>query len=76
DLDYCRRVKRAGLKVYYLPSAEIVHHHGVSGRGLATEGEQWRRLIPSSEIYHGFLKHHLINFIIWSGQKWQKFWKK
>lgn len=72
DLDYCRRVKRAGLKVYYLPSARVVHYHGVSGKSVAPDKEQWKRLIPSSKLYHGALKHYLINFIIWSGQKWQK----
>lgn len=72
DLDYCRALKKAGLKVYYLPEAEVIHYHGVSGKGLAPEENQWRRLVPSSKIYHGVLMHHLINFVIWSGQKWQR----
>ena len=86
DIDYCRRVREAGLKVYYLPTAEIIHHHGaspapeqirygVNGKKLADVENQWRRLIPSSKIYHGIMKHYLINFIIWSGQKWQKLFK-
>lgn len=69
DLDYCKRVNKAGLKVYYLPTAEVVHQHGASGTGLAETKDQWRRLVPSSKIYHGKLKHSIINFIIWSGQK-------
>ena len=73
DLDYCRRARKAELKVYYLPSSEIIHHHGVSGKKLVSIENQWRRLVPSSKIYHGALKHYLINFIIWSGQKWQKY---
>lgn len=76
DLDYCQRVKNAGLKVYYLPEAQVVHYHGVSGRGIAPDREQWKRLIPSSKIYHGALNRYLINFMIWSGQKWQKIWHK
>ena len=72
DLDYARRIKEAGLKIYYLPDAEVIHYHGVSGKSLADEKNQWRRLIPSSKIYHGILKHYLINFVIWSGQKCQK----
>lgn len=77
DLDYCRRVKRAGLKVYYLPSAQIIHYHGVSGQNLAKEENQWRRLIPSSKLYHGWLKHSLINFVIWLGVKfWSLFNRK
>jgi len=69
DLDYCRRVAKAGLKVYYLPSAKIIHYHGASGKNIVSSTNQWRRLIPSSKIYHGVIRHYLINFFIWSGQK-------
>ncbi len=72
DLDYCKRVRKAGLKVYYLPTSEVMHHHGMSGKNLLPDEEQWRRLIPSSKIYHGVIRHSLLNFVIWSGQKWQK----
>lgn len=67
DLDYCRRIKMAGLRVYYLPKAEVIHYHGASGKSLAKFADQWRRLIPSSKIYHGVLKHYLLNFVIWFG---------
>lgn len=70
DLDYCRRVWNSGLKVYYLPTAEITHYHGVSGKNI--KGEQWVRLIPSSKIYHGALNHYLINIVIKIGQKARK----
>ena len=69
DLDYCRKVKKAGLKTYYLPRAEIVHYHGESGKGIAGKSNQWRRLIPSSKIYHGRLKHFLLTAIMWLGQR-------
>lgn len=73
DIDYCRRVYKNHLKVYYLPSSEIIHYHGVSFKKLdPNEATRWKRLIPSSKIYHGLLKHYLINSIIWLGQKWQK----
>jgi GT2 family glycosyltransferase len=64
DLDYARRVKKASLKTYYLPQVQILHHHGASGKHLTPGFDQWKRLIPSSKLYHGWLKHHLINFII------------
>jgi GT2 family glycosyltransferase len=70
DLDYCRRVHRAVLKVYYLPEAEVVHYHGKSGKG--TGDIQRKRLIKSSKIYHGSFKHYFLNFIIWSGHKWRR----
>lgn len=75
DMDYCRLARKKGLKVYYLPSAEVVHYHGASFAKLADAENQWRKLIPSSKIYHGPIKHYLINAIIWSGQKWQKLLK-
>lgn len=68
DLDYCRRVRRAGFKVYYLPKAEVIHHHGASGKELGHKTNQW--LVTSSKIYHGTIKYWLLTFIIWLGQKW------
>jgi GT2 family glycosyltransferase len=72
DLDYCRRVLKSGLKVYYLPSAKIIHYHGASGKNVFEESGQWRRLIPSSKVYHGIFGHYLFFFIIWISQKFQK----
>ena len=71
DLDYCRRVWISGLKVYYLPTVEMIHYHGKSGESLTKKDDQWRQLIPSSKIYHGLFKYCLINFVIWSGQKFR-----
>jgi len=68
DLDYCRAVRKSGLKVYFLPSAKIIHYHGASGRKIKNSDYQWRRLIPSSKIYHGTLMHYLLNMIIKTGQ--------
>jgi len=72
DIDYCRRVKKAGLKVIYYPEVEIFHYHGLSGKGLTEASTQWRRLIPSSVIYHGRIRYEIINFILWSGQLWKR----
>lgn len=72
DIDYCRRVWGSGLKVYYLPESEIIHYHGASGRKIADEKNQWRRLVPGSKIYHGLLKHYILFIIMWLSQKWQK----
>lgn len=72
DLDYCRRVRSANLKVYYFPEAKITHHHGKSGENVAPEAAQWKRLVPSSKMYHGVVKHYALNYVIWSGQKLSK----
>lgn len=72
DIDYCRQTWKQGLKVYYLPGSTITHYHGATFKKLANEGERWKKLIPSSKVYHGVPKHYLINTILWLGQKWQK----
>jgi GT2 family glycosyltransferase len=72
DIDYCRQCWKHGLKVYYLPNSIITHYHGATFKKMANEAERWKRLIPSSKIYHGLINHYVINAILWSGQKWQK----
>jgi len=76
DIDYCRQVWRQGLKVYYLPTSIITHYHGATFKKLANESERWKKLIPSSKIYHGTIKHYVINSVLWVGQKWQKLLSK
>lgn len=72
DLELCRQVKKLGYKIYYFPACRFIHRHGASGKKLADTSNQWRRLIPSSKIYHGIIKHYLLFLITWTGQKWQK----
>lgn len=66
DLDYCRAVRKHNLKVYYLPNTKIIHIHGASGNASA---EQFKRLVNASKIYHGLIKHYIVQFIIKVGQK-------
>lgn len=73
DIDYCQRVKKEGFKVIYYPKITVFHHHGLSGKLIEDDRNQWRRLIPSSKIYNGELKHNLITFVLWSGQKFKKY---
>lgn len=76
DIDYCRQTWKKGLKVYYLPSSVITHYHGATFKKLANESERWKKLIPSSKIYHGLIKHYFINAILWLGQKKNKLLQK
>lgn len=69
DLELCRQINNLGYKIYYYPECRIIHRHGASGKLLADNSNQWRRLIPSSKIYHGIIKHYLLFLITWSGQK-------
>lgn len=71
DLDYCRRICEAGLSVYYLPSAKVYHEHGGVTRTVGVNARRW--LVDSSKIYNGIIKHSLLTFILWLGQKWKKF---
>ncbi|MBI2008643.1 glycosyltransferase family 2 protein [Candidatus Amesbacteria bacterium] len=69
DLDYCRRIRTAGLKVYFNPDITIVHEHG---RSSTQSPDAQKYLWQSSIWYNGPLKHYLIWLISWSGQKFQK----
>lgn len=75
DLDYCRKVRSIGLKVYYFPGAEVVHYHGISGKNEGSK-KQKDRLVESSKIYHGIIGYYILTGIIWGAQKWRKYLKK
>ena len=70
DLDFCRRLKNRGLKVYYHPSARFIHYHGQSGQKNPEKVASY--LVSSSKIYHGRFRYYLVTLVIWVGQKWQK----
>jgi GT2 family glycosyltransferase len=40
DVDFCWRLKKAGWRIYFLPDAVVVHHHGASTRLLGI-GKLW-----------------------------------
>ncbi len=60
DVDWCRRMKRAGWAVVYVPEATVVHHIGASRKRTATRVilERHRGMI------HYFRKHHPSNPIL------------
>ena len=66
DLDYCRRIRRAGLKVIFNPNIEIVHEHGQSSKQNILANKY---LMDASRWYNGRLKHYILWFIIWTSQK-------
>lgn len=37
DSDWCRRFRQAGWKLFYVPAAEMLHHHGASSRQSRAE---------------------------------------
>jgi len=75
DLELCRQIRKLGKKIIYYPMCQVIHRHGASGTSLADTSNQWRRLIPSSILYHGKFIHYLIFLIIWSSQKLKKIFR-
>jgi hypothetical protein len=69
DLELCQQIRKLYLDIIYYPKMKVIHRHGASGDNLTSNQDQWRRLIPSSKIYHGLFNHYLINAIIWLSQK-------
>lgn len=53
EIDWCRRMKRAGWKIYFTPQAQAIHYLGQSSRQL---GEALALLYRSRCYY--FRKHH------------------
>ena len=68
DIEYCRRLKRHNLPVYYLPSARVKHVHGGSGHFTSHFNSP---LILSSKTYFGNFYSQLLNIVLWIGHKWQ-----
>jgi hypothetical protein len=54
DLDWQKRLQRAGLDRWYLPSAQILHHHGRSWGG-----DEADEIVPlHMAAFRYFAKHH------------------
>lgn len=68
DVDYCRRLKKHHLPVYYFPAAKVKHIHGASGHFVFHLKSP---LLASSQLYYGELYSKVLNLILWLGHKWQ-----
>ncbi len=68
DIEYCRRLKRMGIPLYFIPSAKFIHHHGGSTKRLKS-GEAYKLLTRGSRHYHGGLYYFLLTVTLWLGQK-------
>lgn len=69
DVEYCRRLKKYGLPVYYYPKALVKHTHGASGNFTSHLNSP---LAKSAQIYHGKLGSFILNQVLRLGQKYQK----
>lgn len=68
DVEYCSRLKDAGIPIYYIPETIFYHQHGASAKKLP-EGEALKKIQQAAKRYHGYLKYYLLTFILWLGQK-------
>lgn len=68
DVEFCRRLYRYGLSVYYLPQAKVQHVHGASGNFVS---HLQSPLLKSAQIYYGPVYSFLLNVVLWVGHKWQ-----
>ena len=55
EVDFCKRVKETGWKIYYYPEAEIIHRGGASFSQVFSVKNQWQ--FNKSLLYY-FKKHH------------------
>jgi GT2 family glycosyltransferase len=54
DIEYCCRIKRAGLRIYYLSDVEIVHYVGIS---CSTADQKWITKLYCEAFYLYFLEY-------------------
>lgn len=45
DLDYCRRIRKSGLRVYFNPQISVIHEHGASS--TLTSQTKYRNFVES-----------------------------
>lgn len=68
DVDYCRRLKRLGIPVYYIPRAKFIHLHGATGKRLGP-GKTYEMLQRAAKIYYGLPYYHALSFVLKLCQK-------
>lgn len=68
DVEFCRRLFRNNLPVYYLPQAKVQHAHGASGNFVSHLKSP---LLKSAQIYYGPVYSWILNAVLWIGHKWQ-----
>jgi hypothetical protein len=54
DIDWCRRLKEGGWKIFYVPQARVVHHYGASRRAVSEPVH----LAALQSVHYYFAKHH------------------
>lgn len=68
DIEYCRRSKKFGVPIYFVPSANFIHHHGASTKRIGLKKAN-KLLTESSRKYHGRFYFFLLTWVLRLGQK-------
>lgn len=68
DVDFCRRLKRLGIPVYYTPKARFIHLHGATGKRMKS-GKSYELLQNAAKIYYGLPYYYALSFVLRVCQK-------
>lgn len=68
DVDYCQRLKKANIPVYYIPKAKFLHHHGATSKTLK-QGKSYELLQNAAKIYYGQNYYRALSFVLKVCQK-------
>lgn len=71
DIEYCRRLKKYKVPVYFEPVAKFIHHHGASTKKIGLN-EANKLLAESAKKYHGRFYYFLLTWVLRLGQKFGK----
>jgi hypothetical protein len=64
DLDWCFRMREAGWKIYYVPTTQIIHFRGQSGRSHALR-VQFRKNEAMAIFVHKHMRKRYRFFPVW-----------
>lgn len=67
DIEYCKRLKKLGISIYFIPSAKFIHYHGASSKVIGVETSQ-QLLKKAAKHYHGLIYYFFISWILKLGQ--------
>ncbi len=68
DIEYCRRLKKFDVPIYFVPSAKFIHHHGGATQRIGQE-KAYGLLQQSARYYHGLVYYTLLSWVLRIGQK-------
>jgi hypothetical protein len=69
DLDWCYRMKKVGLKVYYVPEAQVIHYGGMGGSRALPYKNIWefhRSMIVFYKKHYSKNHSSFINWLVYA----------